>query len=319
MTATALAGDLAAALADHGYRVAAPVRTLAGPAASRASVALTDGRHLWVDQPADGAAPLGVPVTFPAWLLRADGASVVMSDAAAVGGALVHETPWPARLLAEQLTSRAAAPERELGVALGRLLRALHQAPACALPEQSPHRPAALDRVPAARTSGLAAVDPACGAALERIVAAWSTEPVVLHGEPGTGHVLVPERPTVGPLAVLTGWSGGPRGPAWFDVGYLIGDLVEIAHLLRGVDRERVLALAAAVREGYDPAGGLPGSFWHGARDAAVVKVLDHEARIASAFGPRPDTQRFLRAVAHSILDPRSAPGSVLAATTPHE
>src|SRR5690606_17269179 len=82
MTATALPGDLTAALTAHGYRLAAPVRTLAGPAASRASVALADGRHLWVDLPADGAASLGVPVTFPAWLVQADGAAAVMSDAA---------------------------------------------------------------------------------------------------------------------------------------------------------------------------------------------------------------------------------------------
>lgn len=314
-----LPAGLADALTLAGYPGAVRVRGRRGPQASRYQLELDDARHLWVDEVADGAAPLGVPVTFPDRVARHD-SGVVLSNAATAGGALVHETPWPATLLAERLTTSSARLDARVGHGLGSLLRGLHELPA---PELAPiaqrrsRRPVALQRVLDVRDRGLAAADPWSEESLDRLLAAWGHGPLVtLHGEPATGHVLVPhashDRPA--PLAVLTGWSGGPTGPAWFDVGYLIGDLVEVAHLVPADARAEVLALARAVRQGYDPADLLPQEFWERTRDAAVLKLLDHEARIVSAFGEQAGAQvrALLLPIVRSLLDPRSAAGSVL-------
>ncbi|WP_116947186.1 hypothetical protein [Jiangella endophytica] len=302
-------GELAAALARAGRPLSpGPATVLAGPLLSRWALTELDGARLWLDTPADGAAePAPAPPSLPAGPVRL-GVPIALP-----GAGLGYAVPWPPALLATAVTRGGPghpAPA-ELGAGLGRLLRDLHDRGSAA-PGTAP---AALARVDAA--GSLARTDARLAAAFARVRGAWPASPrVALHGEPSTGQLLVAARPAVDDpvLAVLTGWSGRAGGPAWFDVGYLVGDLLEIGQLLHGSPegpdswtRTAVDSVAAAVRRGYDGGRPLSAAFWRAAADAAAVKVLDHEARIIAAFGPRPDAVAVLAGLGHTVLDTATA------------
>lgn len=312
-TLAAVPPTLAAALARAGHDLPPePAPVLAGPLLSRWSFSTVAGEHLWVDVPAQpepgastappslarGRVQLAVPIVL----------TDVLSQTPTVGAGVntsgvVYLAPWAPALLATEITS--GGPEHppttelgaELGAELGRLLRRLHDTPSRTAAE-----PDAVRRVLAVDPPGR--TDRELGAAWDRVRAGWAAGPAVrLHGEPSTGHLLVPSRPErdAEVLAVLIGWTGRPAGPAWFDVGYLIGDLLELAQLTPLKDD--LIELATRVRRGYDGDRPRPAAFWRSAADAAAVKVLDHEARIVSSFGPQPQASAALSAVGRAVLD----------------
>ncbi|SDS10429.1 hypothetical protein [Jiangella sp. DSM 45060] len=311
---------LAAGLTAAGVPVLADATVLAGPLLARWSLTTVAGGHLWADVPAERTTPAAI-VRVP----RQDGSVRIGVPIPLSGGAVAYEVPWRPALLAATIT--AAGPRHpagpDLGAGLGRALRALHDGPG-AVPAAEP---AALARVDA--TGTLARTDDRLAAALAGVRAGWHAQPPApLHGEPSTGHLLVAQQPAADDavLAVVTGWTGRARGPAWFDAGYLIGDLLEIAHLLPadghrapaepagaavhgspgGRDpwtRAALFGLAAAVRRGYDGDRPRPAAFWRAAADAAAVKVLDHEARVSAAFGARPEAIAVLTGLGHAVLD----------------
>ncbi|SEE19338.1 hypothetical protein [Jiangella alba] len=317
----ALAADLAAA----GVPVRADsAAVLAGPLLSRWSLTTVAGGHLWADVPAERTTPAAVAEAPPQDPAVRIGAPIPLPS-----GAVAYEVPWRPALLAATIT--AGAPRHpagpELGAGLGRALRTLHDGPGTVPAAE----PAALARIDA--TGTLARTDDRLAAALAGVRAGWHAQPPApLHGEPSTGHLLVAQRPAANDavLAVVTGWTGRARGPAWFDAGYLIGDLLEIAHLLPadghrapsgpagaavhgspgGRDpwtRAALTGLAAAVRRGYDDDRPRPAAFWRAATDAAAVKVLDHEARVVASFGARPEATAVMAGLGHAVLDAAAA------------
>ena len=311
-TATPLPRALVHTLAEHGYPGARPLHLLQGPLAIRASVALSDGRFLWVDAPAHiGAATADAWPEPPAVTSPAAGHCPVRR----AGSAFVYEVPWAAHLLASRLFG-AAPPDTAIGTGLGQLLRRSHDALATA--PQPEWRVPAIGRIEDMGASGVAHAHPTLTTCWERLRCGGPGPWARLHGEPASGHVLVPLDDSAAgdvessPQALLTGWTGRQPGPAWFDVGYLIGDLIEIAHLSPEPGRRVILAMARATRTGYDDDGARPTAFWQSARDAAVAKLFDHDARITLAGGSDSSSRTFLTALGLSMLDPGTEAGAIL-------
>ncbi|MGH2589150.1 MAG: hypothetical protein ACRDJE_29860, partial [Dehalococcoidia bacterium] len=139
-----------------------------------------------------------------------------------------------------------------------------------------------------------------------------SPDPVTLHGRYAPGQMLVqspPER-VASPAVYVAGWLEAATGPAAYDAGYFIGELMELAATatdLRHEEAER--GLHAAVSGFYDAyvsgsAARLPGDFAEQVAAFAALKIIEHLARFAQYFGdPGPGAARLLHA-ADALLCP---------------
>lgn len=311
------------------------VDVLDGPLLRRWSVTTADGEHLWVDQPGPaslqapgpaplhGAAPAQAPEPALTSALAAVSGDLHGLTAVRLGGTgRAYRLPWRAHLLAALLLAPpsggglSAARLTEECRALGAFLRRIH-APVPTGVSAPPPLP--VRRVLHDPPTGSAV---ARSAALRRVAQRCADGRVeelsLLHGQPGTGHVLVPaETSTVRPRAILIGWEGAVAGDPAFDLGHLVGDLLEVGALTppgAALGPGDLLAAATALRTAYEQAPGrpLPATFWASARAAACVKVLDHDVRLHQAFGSAQTPTHLLAALAGELCCPSSALGGVL-------
>lgn len=270
-----------------------PHSVLRGPRLTRASVTTMSGAHLWIETrgaavsaqhwPVDLVIEPSAPSVRRSVPVRPSAHLVVP---AIVEGARVSRLPWPARLL-------ATAPTPQAAQALGALLRRIHTYRAPTARNTSAMLPPAMIEL-LEHPSPLLSDDLVARCA-SRTQEHWTQAPrVVLHGAPGSGLALVPTDGGEVPAAVLL--AGPPRsGPAWFDVGHLMGDLTEITTLLG------TCSLSDPVRSGYEGDDPLPELFWQQARDASVLAVVAHWSRIEKAHGMRREEEYFLRHIARRL------------------
>ncbi len=317
------------------------LNVLSGPLQSRWSLADDNGAHVWVDVP---SAPLTTvpgsdPTSRPPVPLAAGpvhGPQVVAGEevrlCAGPGRLLgrAYRLPWPGRLLAEQLTTTmavgATAPDLDRAeadlAATARYLRGLHALGAAELP--APGQAGTMLPGPVRRVAGRVPPDAPAGDPSLRVRLQAALDPTpeagraLLHGEPSTGQLVVPEAPVGSPepVAVLLGWTGAVAGPPALDIGHLLGDLLELAVFSGGGSGRgvRLLQLAEAVRTAYDDDRPCDPAFWRLAAQAAAVKVLDHDLRLR-AVGMPPG--HLLADVATAILDAHGRLGAVFGARSP--
>jgi hypothetical protein len=303
--------------------------TRVGPAAimlSRWTVETAGGGQLWVDVPGGGwRGDPALPVP-PGWLVdRCAAAGDEHAEARHAvplpGIGWAYRIPWPATVLGHSMVLAAMTGRplpsglSECCGAAGAFLRRLHAWPA---PRQVEHRPPPpLTRLAAPPAGALVTADPRWEAVVASVRAEQGDAPAPLHGQLGLAHLLVPDPTSApGPRICLVAWSGVVGSPA-FDVGQVLGDLLEVAAVFgQGVERALpgIVAAAVALRRGYEAAGRpLPNGFWAGAARAACVKVLDHDARRIRAFGEATVSTELLGRVATALLDPDTALGAVFA------
>ena len=322
--------DLEVALRAAGIaETVADVRRVgaAAPMLSRWRVRTGRGEYLWVDVPGAGwhgdpALPVAATVLTHGCELAGDDHAEARHPVPLPGVGWAYRTPWPADVLGHSVVEGVMAgrpmPQGLAGACfqIGAFLRRLHAAP---LTSGVPSRrlPPPLERLRTPPEGSLLAVDPTWRRMTEA-VGTWSDEDAaLLHGQLGLAHLLVPaEGPASGPVVCLIGWSGELIGPASFDLGQVMGDLLEVAALFAGRAGTAVpilLDAARAVRDGYEATPGRPlaADFWAAASRAACVKVLDHDARRVRAFGQATVPGALLGRVAESLLDPGTVVGGV--------
>ncbi|HEV2891387.1 MAG TPA: hypothetical protein VGX28_13525 [Frankiaceae bacterium] len=221
------------------------VVSASGPVTSRACYALGDGRHVWVERPAQDG-PYGRRASFA-------------TDVAAASEALRHRAPgWVAPVVAYDGVAlvHAPVPPSALAVSLlgggdaaafatvGRMLAEWHALDVPA-PETSVMH---ADLAVAARgTAWLPPGSPVARAAGAALAAGGR---VACHGRWSVGSLLVAGGGVVAVLAGADVW----RGPREHDLGYLLGELVEHA-AVGGASRWSVgaRALLAAYAVPVDP------------------------------------------------------------------
>lgn len=273
---------------------------------------LGGGRFVWERRAGeDRGAPLPVP---------ADAARRAVDGAAAGGVRPVLPTadgdvrlyPVPGAFSAARLLHQPAPAVFALLVealrGTGATLAALH---ACPAPAGLPRTPPALERLTAWLDGP---PDPFASAARARLgpgrwerARAWCTaaagtdgveEPVLLHGAPGLGLLVPGLRPGVAGLVCGEDLAAGPR--AW-DVGWLLGELLELrlaaARGLGSAPRVDYDALVAAVRDGY----GTPPA--NAAVDrVATLRILLHARDYGAHVGWHDDLLGYADVVAE-LLD----------------
>lgn len=277
----------------QGHRVHG---VLTGPLLTRVSLTTSDGLHAWVDiVPGGGAPPGGVLTT------RGSGRIIVPTLMDVVGLGPGWRLPWPACLLADVGshgqswcgTADAKLVGHELGVFLGRLHRG----------SGSGGEPHLIERLAHPPVGALAGQE--TWTSLHREMR--HAESCTLHGEPASGHILVPLAPlrsgSVEPVAAVLGWSAPVVGDPALDVGHLIGDLIELSILLGAqVTGPDPRSVACGVLEGYPKDRGDAG-FLNRVQSYAALKVIDHEARLlASGLAGGGPASEFCAALATAIL-----------------
>jgi hypothetical protein len=302
-------------------------RVAAGPLLVRVAASAA-GEHVLLDLTDDPGHPL--PAMRSTWTdhlqrVASGGVAphrrvvVAVADPVAADGprAWYHRTPWPAAMLAEAATATVPAPlpGPQVFAALGALLARVH---ASALPVTPRPVPPLVRTVAAAAQLTGPQRD-----LLARIAAdAHDDESRPVHGQPALGHVLVPTGPVPpgAPAAEVIDWTAGLAGSAGLDLGYLLGDLTEIAVLvgLRDPARgDRLRARVGDVRDGYcraapslrtpqaeggSPAGGAP--FWDRVHDGAILRLLDHRSTLVRLVGSEAAPTRLTdRVLAHLTSD----------------
>lgn len=122
-----------------------------------------------------------------------------------------------------------------------------------------------------------------------------SARDVVLHGAPSTGS-LVPG-PTPGPAVLLAG-EDIMRGQPEFDLGWLLGELLELRMLAawRRIDRPELVELGAALLAGY---GGELDCDALGR--ASILRILTHVHDFAAYVGWHPELLRYADALPSCI------------------
>lgn len=266
-----------------------PTPVLAAGHLSRWSLPAPGGRRWWIDAPPDWTPVEGED--YPSGPPTCDSASAVLTEPVpGPRGALVHEVPWPARLLACLLLERARPGERsddpdaaQVCRSVGRWTRRLHDHPPTRRdPAQAVRTPwtRRLDEPPA----GALAARPHWRELRRRLAIAPNPPTVAAHGELRTDHVLVAlTRPPAGPGVAVLGLPGTlPVADPAQDVGSLLGDLLELAVL----GCAPAGPAAAAFHAGYRELGATPdpGFRWRVAGYAAL-KVVEHELRLRRSRG----------------------------------
>ncbi|MFF4511223.1 hypothetical protein [Streptomyces mirabilis] len=264
---------------------------------------LPAGGYLWVRRPgADRPTPLTGPTPGARAALDSlpplSSPGVCLALPTTESDALHYPAPGAdsvAKLLWTDLTPAATA---HLAAALhgtGRLLRALHTAPG-GTAETDRTGPGGPARLASWMDSG---TGPRCarqlhgvlrdrlGDARWKTVRAWChalTEPspgggTLLHGAPSTGG-LVPS-PAGTDAALFTG-EDITRGPAGFDLGWLLGEFLELrmTTAARALHRPVLTDLPAALLDGYG-AGADPGTTGR----AAVLRIMTHAHDFAAYVG----------------------------------
>jgi aminoglycoside phosphotransferase (APT) family kinase protein len=265
-----------------------------------------DGSCLWVRS---AGADRPVPLTGPGARARLrmaaprpEGIRVVLPDE--IPGALLY-TAYGAESAAKLLWTELPPARRDrLTAALhatGRLLRTLHDAPCDAPPAEITGRtgPPGPARLAAWMDTG---TGPRAAARLHgvlrarfgphrwAVVRSWCAElaerapgDVLLHGAPSTGSVIVAdERLEPAEAALLTGEDLAP-GPAAFDIGWLLGEFLELrmTDTRKGARPRPLLTdLPAALLDGYGAIGDPPA-----AGRAAVLRIVTHAHDFAAYMG----------------------------------
>jgi hypothetical protein len=332
MNVTIHTGDvLEAELIDAGV-ITAPLarsRVSRGALLARHSLTSAVDEHLVLDQPIeDVLAPAMTTDRLEELLGRAANATVAATPAHPAPGGWYHRTPWPAVMLADVLAATDPPPfDRAVCPALGEFLARLHAAPA--------RTPLTVASPPLTRLRASRAHLTAGQWEWVRDVTAADGAVVPVHGQLATGHVFVPEPGLLAfpgadrtgrltptpiastpiastPIATVTGWTSGLVGCAGLDLGHFIGDLIELAVLLTPTAPDRSAALLAAVPAtlgAYAASANreLDDAFWDRMHTGAVLKVLDHRARISRL--PDPPAQPLLAAdlIAADLADGRLA------------
>ncbi|MGW7822755.1 hypothetical protein ACWGLF_32645 [Streptomyces puniciscabiei] len=113
----------------------------------------------------------------------------------------------------------------------------------------------------------------------------------LLHGAAGMGHVVLAPQP---PAAALLVGEDIARGPADFDAGWLLGELLELKFLAdaQGVERDFLGPVRIAFLDGL---GGLQDPA--GAGRAAVLRVLVHAHDFAAYMGWHPELRVHIKAL----------------------
>ncbi|MFF4356309.1 hypothetical protein [Streptomyces sp. NPDC001604] len=271
---------------------------------------LTDGSFRWVRS---AGADRPVPLVGPGPQARRRLASL-RSGTVRVGlpeeapGALqytVHGADSAAKLLWAELTP---AHRDRLSVALhdtGRLLRTLHDVPDRGTPpgelsgRSGPPGPARLaawmdtGRGPRAARELHGVLRASFGPRRWETVRSWcaaSAEPgpadVLLHGAPSTGSLIVgdPGLPAADSV-LLTGEELAPGSPA-FDLGWLLGEFLELRMTAdrKGTSRPLLTELPTALLDGY----GTPDDLLAVGR-AAVLRIVTHAHDFAAYLGWHPE------------------------------
>ncbi|RZS91373.1 hypothetical protein EV189_0614 [Motilibacter rhizosphaerae] len=259
----------------------------------------TGSRHLLVDAPVATAPPelwQVPPAPAAAYaarvaLLRSGPVSAVA--AAAAGDGWAHPLPWPGSTVADDIRTGRGLPDAEVLRALGALL--------AGVPDHLPTgdtEPPALVRVRArARELPGDLVGPVRDA-LELLADSART---AVHGQPALGHLVVPASGEPARQAVLTWWVGGTSAPAGWDLGHLLGDLLELAMLVAPGAPGTAAGLLAGSRAVVAGHGGTPP--WYQVEAAALLKVVDHRLRLATLLGADSAPVRAADAVAATLLD----------------
>ncbi|MEV7774462.1 hypothetical protein [Kitasatospora sp. NPDC086791] len=129
---------------------------------------------------------------------------------------------------------------------------------------------------------------------------------VLLHGAPGLGSVVLDGRTGAG--ALLTGEEVS-RGPAGFDLGWILGEFTEFGllreHFGVGSDPDRLAAVRQALLDGYGP---LPDA--RTVRRASVLRVFTHAHDFAAYMGWDDQLLFYGRQVAQ-LVDAESAAPAV--------
>lgn len=234
--------------------------------------------------------------------------SVRLSMPRAIGGTLHYTAPGAASVAKLLLGAVTAGDRRWLAPILhetGRLLRMLHTDTRSSLaPRTGPPGPARLaawmDSGTGPRAAGLLHSEMHRGLGTERwmIVRAWCrsltatpAQECLLHGAVSTGSLI----PGTGPgEAVLLAGEEIARGPAEFDVGWLLGEFLEFrliaAH--EGHAMPLLTELPAVFLSGYKtpPARSAIGR-------AAVLRVMTHAHDFAAYVGWHPQLALFIAAL----------------------
>lgn len=134
--------------------------------------------------------------------------------------------------------------------------------------------------------------------------AGWAGGGALLHGAPGLGG-LVPS-PYAGRGALLTGEELAVGTPE-FDVGWLLGELVELRAAARlglgGAPAHDYAPLARALLDGYGPARPAP------LARAALLRILTHTHDYAAYVGWHDDLTSYLDLLA-GLVDEDGAPAA---------
>ncbi|MCO5971639.1 phosphotransferase [Actinoallomurus soli] len=224
-----------------------------------------------------------------------------------------YDAPGPVSLAGALLTGddparTGAAP---LLRSVGRTLRRVHESPVPAdVAARPPRGPARLaERLSAKDEVGRTArlrtlIDEVLGADRLCRVSTWCeglmrTEgaPVLLHGGPSLG-ALVPDRSDPGRGALFTGEDVTP-GPWTFDLGWLLGEILELGVGLR------------AVRPGTPPPGDLARALFAGygrspvpsVGRAAAVRILTHAYDFAAFAGWHEESLRRSLTLVADLID----------------
>ncbi|MEU4086543.1 hypothetical protein [Streptomyces aureus] len=275
--------------------------------------------HLWIRRPGDDRpVPLSgptAPVRAALTALRPRGLRLALPEVA--GDALHYQVPGPVPVAKLCVGRDPGLPPRLVAGALsgtGAALRLLHTAVPADLAVCGPPGPARLaswmdagDGPRAARAFHTVVLR-RLGTARWNLVGEWCRSlatdlsgGVFLHGAPGLGSVVVGDTPDGGCL--LSG-EDVARGPADFDLGWLLGEFVEWRMtLLRrtpglDLDPDDFHTALDALAEGY----GAPADPVAAGR-AAVLRVFTHAHDFAAYMGWHPELLEYSVKIAELIDD----------------
>jgi aminoglycoside phosphotransferase (APT) family kinase protein len=292
---------LGATVSEFGTRL---VRTRVGD--------LGEGRFVWERRAGEGrGAPLAEPSPAARAAVRAadaPGVRFVLPEVA--DGTLLYAMPGPFSA-ARLMHGREPALDDLLRAALhglGAALRRLHASPA---PDELPDSPPGLARLTGWLETGR---DDLATAARKRLgperwarAREWCTAlregpaaPVLIHGGASLG-LLVPS-PRSGVAGLVTG-EDLARGAGALDVGWLLGELVELEEAARrglgSAPDADYAGLRAALLEGYGVTEGDPSM-----RRVATLRVLTHAHDYATYVGWHDDLLAYLDLITE-LLDAR--------------
>lgn len=285
-----------------------------GPLLTRWALGDNGGHHLWVDEPGP-LTSTALSAVQPPRHVRVE--EMNLPNPVRLTRGVAWSVPWRPCLLADTDSWSGswtnAAPDQHViaGASVGRFLRRLHAMPP---PDRGPGA-GVITRLMRADVDTLA-MRPKWRDRITSLAEHARQAPARIHGEPASGHLLVPAYPDErGPRTSLLGWTAPILGAAALDVGYLIGDLLELSVFCTSRTCRVVLRrMASGVRQGYLASGPVPHQFWYHAATGAVVKILDHELRLRRAgFTVDADTSLALNSLAQTLIDATSTFGAYLA------